>query len=123
MILHIIAFVIFGYYLFGICIKELIHKHLLLQFFETNLLCLPLATFQFGKPPIEIFELSYTQLEVPDPLIEVSEYLPDLIHGSLLRRAGLVRDLCRLLNKLIEVSDTQIVQEEGLHWLSRLIGL
>lgn len=91
MILHIIAFVIFRYYLFGVCIKELIDKHLLLQLFKTHFLCLPL---EFRKPPIEIFKCSHTEFKVSDPLIKVSEYLPDLIHGALLRRTRLVSDLC-----------------------------
>lgn len=51
----------------------------------------------------------------------MSEDLPDLIHGALLRSTRLIGDLCGFLDKLIEVSDAQVVEQEGLHRLRELV--
>ena len=53
----------------------------------------------------------------------MSEDLPDLIHGALLRSTRLIGDLSGLLDKLVKVSDAQVVQEEGLHRLRHLVRI
>jgi hypothetical protein len=53
----------------------------------------------------------------------VSEDLPDLIHGALLRGGCLSGDLSGLLDELVEVGHAQVVEEEGLHRLGELVGV
>ena len=76
-----------------------------------------LCSFQLSKSCIEILKSPDTLLESSDAFIKVSKDLSDFIHGTLLRVCLLICDLSGLLNKLIKVCHSKVVEQERPHIL------